>query len=201
MQIYSKLNEITVYIFFEIIKTDNYKLLIKSRKERSKEITENKLFELEGIFKDIIHEYSIKTQNFKIINNIKKRFIITKLESEREILKSVLDLFNKFEEIEVLFVLRSLGYDFINCDSIDDEVNKVIKRIKSLNNQISINKLRYENQNKKTDEGEKDYDLDLVALNLEKSLDLKYRIDIKKTTMLRWCNMIMLSKKQINRNG
>lgn len=201
MQIYSKLNEITVYIFFEILKTEDYSLLIKNKKQRSKKLTETKIFELSEIYKNIIYEYSLKTNNFKIINNMKKRFLISKLEYEYEILKGVLDLFEKFEEIEVLFVLRSLGYDFINCKSVDEEVNKVIKRTKALKNQISINKIKYEQQNKKTDEGEKDYDLDLIALNLEKSLDLKYKINIKKTTMLRWINMIMLSKKQNKRNG
>lgn len=200
MKIYKNLDEITVYVFFEIIKTNNYSLLIKSKKNR-KNLSDKKLIELEEIFKNIIYEYSIKTNNFKVLSNLKKRFLISKMENEYNLLNQILSIFEKYEEIEVLFVLKPLGYDFVKCDSIDKELNKVIKRIKSLRNQINISKIKYEKQNKKTNEDNSDYDLDLMSLNLERNLDLKYKLDIKKTSMKRWINMISLSKKQSIKNG
>jgi hypothetical protein len=194
MQIYRSIEDITVYIFFEILKTDNYRLLIVDDKSTDK-ITDT---ELQDIFKNIIYEYSSKTNNFKISSDFKKKIIISLLENEYDILSGVLKIFNDTEAIEVLFILDDLGYNFKNCDSLDLELKKVIAKVKGLKNKINIYKIRYNkaNKNNKTNNNDTDYNLDSIAFSLERALDLKYKLDIRETTMIRWINMTNQSKKK-----
>ena len=91
MQTYESLEDITVYIFFKILETEDYTLMIKDEKINKEKLTEFDIFELEEGFKKIIYEYSAATQNFKILSNMKKRVLIKRLEIEYNVLKSVLD--------------------------------------------------------------------------------------------------------------
>lgn len=192
MQIYRSIEDITVYIFFEILKTSNYRLLILDKKLDL--ITDE---ELQDIFKNIIYEYSSKTHNFKIQSDFKKKLLISTMEIEYDILAGILNIFSETEAIEVLFILDDLGFNFKNCDSIDFELKKVIAKVKGLKNKINIYKIRYNksNQGSKSDK-DNDYNLDKVAFELERALDLKYKLDVKETTMIRWINMLNQSKKK-----
>lgn len=195
MKIYDTLDSITVYLFFKILDTEDYSYLIKKREKFVDKISELKIIELQNVFKNIITEYSLKTNNFKLFNDIKKKIYISKLEYEFSLLSSIIKIFEKYEEIEVLFVLDDIGYDFKNCNNIEKEVNKVVKKCKALKNKININKIKYNNSNKKSSKEKQDYNIDSIALSLERALDLKYKLDVKETTMLRWINLIDLSKK------
>lgn len=195
MKIYDTLDSITVYLFFKILDTEDYSYLIKKREKFVDKISELKKIELQNVFKNIITEYSLNTNNFKLFNDIKKKIYISKLEYEFNLLSSIIKIFEKYEEIEVLFVLDDIGYDFKNCDNIEKEVNKVVKKCKSLKNKININKIKYNNSNKQNADSKKEnYNIDSIALSLERALDLKYKLDVKETTMLRWVNLIALSK-------
>ena len=195
MRIHETLDSITVYLFFKILDTEDYSYLIKKREKFVDKISELKKIELQNVFKNIITEYSLNTNNFKLFNDIKKKIYISKLEYEFNLLSAIIKIFEKYEEIEVLFVLDDIGYDFKNCDNIEKEVSKVIKKCKSLKNKININKIKYNNSNKTNSSSKKEnYNIDSIALSLERALDLKYKLDVKETTMLRWVNLIALSK-------
>jgi hypothetical protein len=193
MKIYDSLSTITVYIFFKILETEDYTYLIKKREKFLSKLSEVKKLKLQEVFKNIISEHAYKTNNFKLFNDIKK-----KLEYEFDLINAVIKIFEKYEEVEVLWVLDDMGFNFKNCDSIINELNKAIMRCKALKNKININKIKYNKANKKSSE-EPDYNMDAVALSLERALDMNYRLDIKKLSMLRWVNLINLSKK--NKNG
>jgi hypothetical protein len=204
MKIYDSLATITVYIFFEILDTEDYTYLIKKREKFiDKEnpdiinISEVKKLELQNVFKNIVSEHAQKTHNFKLFNDIKKKIYISRLEYEFDLISAIVKIFENYEEIEVLFVLDSIGFNFENSDSIESELKKAIIHCKALKNKININKIKYNKANKKSDE-DKDYNIDAVALSLERALDMNYKLDIRKLSMLRWVNLINLSKKTKN---
>jgi hypothetical protein len=194
MKIFKKLDEITVYLFYKIIETSDYSYLIKNRKKFKAE-AESMQNELGRYFMDIIADYSVKTQNFKIFNDFKMQLYIKTIEFEYSLIKSILDLYEKNEDIEILYILDDIGFNFKECKNLESEIKKAISKCLSLKNKINISIIKQNQSNKKTDE-KKEYNLDLIAFNLERALDLKYSINVKKTTMIRWINLINLSKKK-----
>jgi len=195
MKIYNSLDKISVYLFFKLIETNDYSLLIKNKKQRKKVSLKDRDI-LNEAFKELVHEYCVATNNFKIIGDIKKKIYISKLEYKYFLLSKILAIFEKHEEIEVLFVLDGLGYNFKDSDNIDLEMKKLINNFKHLKNKINITKLKYNKESEKSDN--KNFDLDSIALSLERALDLKYNIDVKTTSMRRWINLNNLANKISN---
>ena len=187
-----------IYNFYKIIDEGDMRFLIKGYSEE-KNFKADKT--AHNIFQQILSEYSILTSNKEILKNLKMQIFIVEMEFEKMILENILELFNKRKDFSLLPLLHEFGFDIGESKDIDALLNRVINRIKGLNNRININKINYEKRFVKNTEKIKT-NLDKEALILEMNLELGREINIYTTSVSKWVNMIEVSKeksKEVNK--
>lgn len=159
-------------------------------------LSSEKLIELEDVFKDIMSEYAELTANKNVIKNYKLQFLITFLEFKYKVCTEAIASYFETDHLETLLIVNE--YEDLKIDEKKDfgtEFNKLVSKVKSLKNRIRIHKINYEKKNKKNNKAIK-FNLDREALSLEMSLKLSHSIEVTKTTVERWINMIELSKER-----
>tara|TARA_R110002020_G_scaffold453632_1_gene668612 strand:- start:10265 stop:10876 length:612 start_codon:yes stop_codon:yes gene_type:complete len=190
-----------IYNFYKIIEESNLLYLAKNYIEEETndiEIGED----AEEHLNNILEEYSILTANKEILFNLKLQKSIKLLEYERNIISGIIDIYKETEDNNVLQALLSLGFEIRPSENIEDLLKRAIKRIKGLNNKIRINKIKYTKRfSKKNSEGKSN--LEKEALILEMNLKLGREINVRKTSVSKWVNMVNLSSDIIkqNKNG
>lgn len=182
-----------IYNFYRILDGD-LRFLIVGYSEIDSEDIEITL-EAKENFTSIIQEYSELTSNNEVIVSLNLQMLIQEQEFERDTLKTILDLFNKNKEYDILNLLSEFGFYVKKGDDLDYEFKKVIKRIKGLNNKIRINKNKYTTRFKKESEDIK-HNLDKEALLLEINLKLGREINVHTTSVLKWVNMIEINRER-----
>jgi len=195
---YKSCSNLPIYNFYKIIDEASYAYLSKDYIEG--EDFKFDVVEAEILFTKIIEEYSELTSNREVLVGFKMQIAILNYEFERDSLKNILEIFNETNDFEVLLLLSSFGFDTSNKLGLDKLLKSVISRIKNLNNKIRINKVNY-TKRFKTTKKEIKRNLDKEALLLEMSLELGREIEVRKTSVTKWVNMVNISSekaKQIN---
>tara|TARA_R110000772_G_scaffold188838_3_gene299932 strand:- start:9994 stop:10611 length:618 start_codon:yes stop_codon:yes gene_type:complete len=193
---YESCSTLPIYNFYKIIDEGNYGYIQKDYEEGDDFIESDKTTSY--IFLKILEEYSVLTANREVLISLKLQISIIDYEFERDSLKSIVEIFNETNDFKVLVLLSSFGFDTSNKLGIDKLLKSVISRIKNLNNKIRINKVKYTKRFKTTNKEIK-RNLDKEALLLEMSLDLGREIEVKKTSILKWVNMVQLSNDKANK--
>jgi len=156
------------------------------------EIDEKECFDY---FEDIITEYGEITSNSEVLLNVLKQIDIVNLQYELDCIINILEIVKETEDLETLLLLKHFGINIDFKKNIENQINNVAKRVKSLRNKIKIKKAKYSTRFKDNNEKVK-IDLDKEALMLEIGLDLGREIDIRTTTVKRWVNLISASKEK-----
>ena len=119
----------------------------------------------------------------------------------------VLEIYNESSEIEVLEVFPSLGYEFNKFELVGPQIDKILRALIGVKNSIRIKEINFKKLYKIIDDEEEEEandliaDLDAKALSLESELELGYKINVKKTSILRWTNLNNRSELKRQANG
>jgi len=201
MNIHKKCSTLSIYSFDRIVETNNLKYLIKDFDEdKEVSLTSEQFDDLSIAFENISNEYNELIMNKKLVKNYKTRISILELEFLYDTTARVLKLFGETEEIEVLGLLVDLKWEFDKEKEIDPQLAKIEQKLKGIKNRIKIGKAGYIERYKKPETKEKS-NLVKQALYLEMGLEMKRRINIKKTSVEEWVNLVNISIEKSKRNG
>lgn len=208
---YDSCDEIPIYNFLMLIKEKELKYLIKNLRTYDKGTVEDFIKENESELlitgTELNLEYQQLTFNRSKLLQLKEEANLKYLQSKYDIGTKILDLFAEYKDKEILNVINELDlFNFDTADEVFENLDKVIKRIKTLRNEINIKKINYEKKYvKEYDEDVLDGDLfsnlDKQALTLESNLELNYRVDITEVSVIRWLNLLNLNEEKMKRYG
>jgi hypothetical protein len=195
MNVHKSCSSLPIYNFYKIIESYDYKYMVIGYNDLiddDPEIDEKECFDY---FEDIITEYGEITSNSEVLLNVLKQIDIVNLQYELDCIINILEIVKETEDLETLLLLKHFGINIDFKKNIENQINNVAKRVKSLRNKIKIKKAKYSTRFKDNNEKVK-IDLDKEALMLEIGLDLGREIDIRTTTVKRWVNLISASKEK-----
>lgn len=182
-----------IYNFYQVIDKGDYSYLVRGYVDGDEvnvdDIVASKLF------KEIVQEYSELTSNKEILISLKLRILIAGYEYERDLLKSILTIYEETKQEEVLSLLSEFNFDPSRAESVDTLLKSVISRVKSLNNNIRVQKNKYTTRFKKETQEVK-RNLDKQALSLEMNLKLGREINVHKTSVTKWVNMFDIAREK-----
>lgn len=196
---------LSIYAFFMVSKTDDFRYLIKGFKEEDedsyKEFKSSP--ELAAIFEDIITEYRSTVSE----NAFAKEKALLQLNMARIKYSVLCKLMECYEDTGDTFFLKSmapLGIKFYEEKPLGLQIDIILKKLIGMKNALNIKEAKYKNKYEKVVEGEEEEEtendmisnLERKALSLEIELELGYKVNIKKTSMLRWQNMITMSESK-----
>lgn len=184
-----------IYNFYKILDDGDLRFLIVGYSEFEADGVKVTA-EAESALNIIIEEYSLLTANNEVNVSIGLQILVTEQEFERDTLVQILDIFKEFEDFDVLSLAYEFGFDIKFDEDLEPQIEKIIKRIKALNNKIRINKSKYATRFKKATEEIK-RNLDKEALMLEMNLKLGREINTRTTSVLKWINMLQISRDKI----
>lgn len=207
MKHYKSIDDILVWNFYKIIDSEDVRFLIKKyNPEKDKDKVSTKLlFKLQNIFNKIVLDFNALNADNKTIRKLKRKFDIDYMQSRYENTQKVIDMYLETGHIEVLFLLKELKWSFDSFKDIDKQLTVLTKRMKTLKMKIKLAKIKYEKENsiknkklKKTTHLE---ELEKRAIYIEQILEKKYPINTRKTTLIRWCNLLEVSNNKVKQNG
>lgn len=180
--------KIPVDNFYGFLENKNYSLLtVKNKKVRVKHQKEFS----EG-FKMLFYEYCYKLNDTQLYDSFLLDIDINLILGKINSVTSVLDLYEKSENVGVLELLNDLDISFDKNKKIEPQVKKAIFKVKMLRNKYKLLVLKVKKGNKSK------LNVSKTALKLEKSLELSYEIDTSKCQMEKWVTMLNLSKTKNN---
>lgn len=205
MKLYKSCSTLPINNFWQIIETEDLRFLIKKfdfENNKIKLSEENKIA-LSYIWEEIYFEYSEITSNHKLKSTLKKQCLIQEWETIYYLVKECISLYDKYENKEVLELINKLNHKSFKIDfekPIAKQLNILDKKLKGLKNKIKIFKIKLV-ESTKQEKQEVKSDLERDALYLEKNLDLKRAIDVRKTPVKTWVRMLQLSKERQKEYG
>jgi len=208
---YKDCSEMPIFNFMMYISNFNLKWLISNiNKHTDKEITsfifENKP-DLEIRIYEIEEEYKSLTFNKKELVKQKKLAKMMFLEMQYNAIIKVIDVYLSTQDVKVLKILNELNFKIDIDKPIEPQLEKAIRRSHGIQNKLNIQMANFKTMYKMTDKDIKDQQqptragveksLDSQALVLEQNLETGYRIDIKKTRVLRWTNLMESNERKL----
>jgi len=206
MKIYKTCAELPIYNFVCISEKKEYRFLIKEFNEDENNLIEHKNSnELKSVFDTIEKEYKGLIASKKMLRREKELFLIMELSARYSIGTELLTMYREYKQIEILISLGKIkGLFFNENEPIAPQIKKMIASLFGLKNRLKIMesnfKAKYKTEEKK-EEGNILLDLDKRALSLELYLETGYKIDTKKTSVLRWVNLEDICKTKSEANG
>lgn len=195
MKFYNNCDTLPIYNFEKIFNENNLLFLLVDYDGFDSEITLNteEQIEAQKICKEIMYEYSFLTENTSIIENYIKQAQIEKEEFKYNVTNKTLELYLEVNNVEILLLLNSLGWDFDSEKDVNIELEKIVSGMKKLKTRINVLKNKYENKYKPDNTKKNNSNLEMEAILLAINLKLSYSIDTKKTSVSKWLNMIKVS--------
>lgn len=199
---------VTVYAFYKSIQDKDLRFLIRDYEEEylfvGKELalSEKLENELKEAMNDIVNEYNRMNVDSKEVKRLKAEYNIEYLTGQYELANNLLNLYNEYGNIEILLVLKDLGFNIDLSKGVEFTVKQVVRRVKFLGNKIRIEKAKYANENKQSNE-----DKDLIkelrkrAILISSNLGLGTVVDIKKTSLSDWSSFMELNEEIVAQNG
>ena len=199
MKIYKSCKTLSIFRFYEILETKDYKYLIDDYENT--DITEELQNDLDNIWSELFKEYIVLKDDKQIRTSFKKLAYISKLETKLSICSSLLsglvEQTTKEGQLKYIKELSAWGYPINQNKDIQDEVNRVIRNFKTLKSTITIKRNEYNKEYKKELTQEK-IDIDEQVVNVEQALN--NQIDSNKTTVSKWIYYVKkannIAKKQ-----
>lgn len=198
MLIKKDVNSVSIYDFCMISKNKDFRYLIRNFNEEDEDsyLEYKHDSDLMVIYSDLVREHKVLTNDVKSIRRSKADFEISEMKLRYSIASRVLEIYNESSEIEVLEVFPSLGYEFNKFELVGPQIDKILRALTGIKNSIKIKEINFKKLYKIIDDDEEEEDtndlianLDAKALSLESELELGYKINVKKTSILRWTNL------------
>ena len=185
MKIYKSCKTLSIFRFYEILDTKDYKYLIDDYENT--EITDDLQNDLDNIWSEIFKEYIVLKDDKQIRTSFKKLAYISKLETKLSIcislLNGLVEQTTKEAQKKYIKELSAWGYPINQNKHIQDEINRIIRNFKTLKSSIKIKKNEYNKEYKKELTQEK-IDIDEQVVNVEQALNNS--IDSNSTTVSKW---------------
>lgn len=204
-KLYLSCATISIFSFYEILKTNDYRYLIKgySKEDEDKHIDFKSNKEGEVIFEKILKEFLLLSKepnskpDLKEISDFKNNFLITELEYKYTVTTKLLNIYMHTNSLEALLILKEVGWALDTLKPYGPQIDVITKACLGLKNQIKIKKINYSNKNKiKASEEAKTMSLAKQALYLQNNLELGYFLDVRKCTVENWLNLLSFSNEK-----
>lgn len=204
LKTYKSCKTLLMYNFYEILDSEDYRWLVTDYNENSELVlTDKEQTELSDLWKEIFNEYIILKGDQSIINNLRKRAIIAKLQNRLFWGATLLNLIirnPKSKNLEkIIDELSTYKFKIIKSKPLEKEIERITKQLKSLRTTLNIEISKYESKLETNSKKEKS-NIDSQIINVGKILDLKYKISSKETTVSEWLSYCENAKKVIE-NG
>ena len=203
MQIARNLEEITKYNFEKFFEKNDPKFLIVAFDDRVEKKDQVYNFDEEEVkekINEILHQYSEETENRKLMASYKRAIQIDFYKIQEFVLDSVLEIYNKYGFSQVFLCLEDMGLKYTVGDNVEEFIKKAVRKSKSLKNKINLLEVK-EKENKAKGKTQKRSDMHKDAIILSMNLELGYKIDVRKTSMLEWVKLEQLSKEKSESYG
>lgn len=206
--IHKTCNSLSIYAYCMIALHGDFRFLIKGYKpDKGKQYSDLKSDpKLKAIFDNIVKEHNIYIADKSSLDKEKAMFELKELNLRYSITVQTLTLYKDTKSIEVLDLLNELGFSFNEFKPVGPQIDKVQEKLKGMRNLLNIKEIAFkkkyvkedvdENRNINVIEG-----LDSKALSLETNLGLGYKINIKKTSVIRWENLISKEELKLKSHG
>lgn len=197
---------LSIYSFNEIVKSNDFRYLIKDFLEHEYDDDEEKfklgvdeVIEARGIFREILYEYSAITANRHIMLKYFAEIKIVEEEFKYMIIQRVLENYSTYGDVEVLELLNKIGISFSADLEIEPQIIKAVGVAKRLKTKIAVLKNKFDEKfNKHIKDRIKDEVIDKLdeeAIELSIALKLSYAIDTRKTSVSKWVSMHSVANK------
>ncbi len=211
IQFHKTCRTISVYSFYKASLYQDFRYLIKGYDEDidKSEYSEYRAdMKLKKLMEDILEEYSVLIRDKKSLRLRKMEWELIYLVGQHQLILKVLKIFTDSKINEVLEILNDLEIPFDINKPIGKQIDSAIMFSKRLKNKINIKRINFKrlsgvkdgDNEKQTDPDDVINSLDKTALSLETNLELGYQLDIKKTNMERWENLIEMNRKRATRS-
>lgn len=198
---YKSCSDIPIYNFMLILKSSRFDLMISNADQLSDDevgLYIVKKFEwLKSTFKKIEEEYKSLIFEKRELDRNKEIVAMKSLETKHNLIIKVVSIYLDSREVEVLEILNDLDVGFDKDKDIIPQLQKAKNAAKGLRNKINIKQAAFKakyriDEDAEYENTESDIEkfLDSQALSMESNLETGYRIDIKKTSVLRWVNLM-----------
>ncbi len=197
--LYTSCETLPIYNFTMFLSEGDYKYLADGKVNKA--FVSKRVKKLKKLGEKIMEEYRRVTFNTKDFKQEKEKFNLLYITSKFETTSKILTIYYETFDLSVLSLLNELGYQFNEEKEVEPQIEVIVKALKVLKNKINIAtinfKKKYNIDATTTEiEGTIFSRLDKQALILETSLELGYRIDIKKTSVIRWENLLKANKEK-----
>lgn len=196
MRILSTCRTVSMFRFYEILDTKEYKYLLEQYE--GVEIDEKLKNELSECWNVLFREY-IDLKDDKVIKqSFKQLALISKLEKKLNITSKLLERLSvqvlRVEQLKFMKEISNWGYSMDRRKPLKAEIARVFRSLKSLRSNILIKKAEFEKTHRKELNEEK-LDLDRDIVNVEQALGGGKNIDPERTMMSKWVAMVRKAKE------
>lgn len=199
-EIYSGVSDCPILYFMLAMGTGDYKYIIKNYETKDKSLIDwwsnegkEQLF---AVFSKMREDYQKLIFNKKELKKQQELNNVIYLQSRYSILLETQFLIEKSGDPVFYEIAESVGVRFNKNDDDDAKRKKLEQATKVAKNKANIKRINFEKkydvttlEEEITNPLEIEKNLDSAALDLERGLETGYRIDIKKTSVLRWVNL------------
>lgn len=192
MQFHESCDTLSILSFHKVFETNDYRWLLIDIASVTK-LNQEQNSILAKAFKKILYEYSDLTRNRKLLVKMEKELQIAKLQIEYDICSRALELFNDYEFLDILDILREYGYTIDLNKDLNKQLDVIILKLKRLSTRINVLIANYNNRFKKEDEPN-EVNLYKEAVHLEMALKLSYSLDLNKTSVTKWATLHNIAK-------
>lgn len=208
MIIYNNCDDLPIYFFYKIFDTKDYRYLIIdfNKYSESHVINEQQQKELSDVFNRITFEYSRLTNNNKLKKKYQLQIDIKELEIEYNYCVKTIEIYLKYEVIEVLLLLEEFGYDIDVNKDIKKQILRINNQLKGIKNKVRLRKIRYTKLYKEDKDESNDSkdtflmkDLEKKAIYLKANLNIS--IDTKKTSVTTWASILDVNEEKRLKDG
>lgn len=200
IKIFNNCSDLPIYNFYSIIEKKDLFYLVKGYDGTNKSSFEAKVNEdyLSELHKTIINEYNELISNKQALTRNKLVFSLLEKQLTYEAAAKILNIYMETKSIEVLVLLNEFGFKIDVNKHLGKQIDRIIKKLASLRNKIRIDEAKFKSKYGKDSKDESNSNnilsrLDKEALSLELALELGYNINVKKTSVTRWINLISLA--------
>ena len=198
MKIFKSCRTLSMFRFYEILNSKDYKYLIENYDEI--EIDDQLKIELTLIWNNLFKEYIVLKDDKEIKLSFRQLALIDKLEKKLEICKLLLEALTyqttRKAQVEYIKELSAWGYAINRRKPLQDEIDRITRNLKSLRSNILIKKAEFEKTHKKELKQEK-INIDKDIVNVEHVLNKV--INSEETMISKWIEYIKKAK-EVNRN-
>jgi hypothetical protein len=195
---------IPIYSFYEILKTDDYRYLIKDyfgeNKKAYTKLKHSKKLRL--IFETILKQFILisdkNNSGFEIkkVNDFKNKLLLTELRLKYNTTSKILNIYSSNESLELLLLLVEVGWEFDVDLPYGPQIDKISKACLGLKNQIKIKEASLNNKAIVKKSNNKEISLSKQAIYLQNNLGLNYFLDVRVCTAEAWLNLLSLDDEK-----